>query len=239
MRRGHPFEGVIGGTWDGRADAWEQVARSDAFVRLRDVLMEVAAPRPGETVLDLGSGTGLLTLAAARRACRVIALDASAEMLSRTARNVGAEGMDDVELIHGDMRRIPLPDESVDLVVSSYAFHHLGDDGKELAAAEALRVLRPGGRMVVVDMMFQLSLRGRDRRIIASKVGALLRRGPAGAWRLGKNAVRIARRRWEQPASMEWWGEMLARRGFAGVEVRALEHEAGLASATKPAVIRH
>lgn len=239
MRRGHPFEGVIGGMWDGRADAWEQVARSDAFVRLRDVLMEAAAPRRGETVLDLGSGTGLLTLAAARKACRVIALDASAEMLSRTARNVRAEGMEDVELIHGDMRRIPLPDESVDLVVSSYAFHHLGDDGKELAAAEALRVLRPGGRIVVVDMMFQLSLHGRDRRIIASKVAALLRRGPAGAWRLAKNAVRIARRRWEQPASMEWWGEMLTRRGFAAVEVRALEHEAGLAWGTKPAVIRH
>jgi ubiquinone/menaquinone biosynthesis C-methylase UbiE len=239
MRRGHPFEGVIGGTWDGRADAWEQVARSDAFMRLRDVLMEVAAPRRGDTVLDLGSGTGLLTLAAARKACRVIALDASAEMLARTSRNVGAEGMEDVELIHGDMRRIPLPDESVDLVVSSYAFHHLGDDGKELAAAEALRVLRPGGRMVVVDMMFRLSLRGRDRRIIASKVGALLRRGPAGAWRLGKNAVRIARRRWEQPASMEWWAEMLDRRGFAGVEVRALEQEAGLAAGTKPAVIKH
>jgi ubiquinone/menaquinone biosynthesis C-methylase UbiE len=239
MRRGHPFEGVIGDTWDSRADAWEEVARSDAFVRLRDVLMEVAAATADDTVLDLGSGTGLLTLAAARKACRVIALDASAEMLARTARNVRAEGMDDVELIHGDMRRIPLPDESVDLVVSSYAFHHLGDDGKELAAAEALRVLRPGGRLVVVDMMFQLSLRGRDRRIIASKVGALLRRGPAGVWRLGKNAVRIARRRWEQPASIEWWAEMLERRGFASVDVRALEQEAGLAVGTKPAVIRH
>jgi ubiquinone/menaquinone biosynthesis C-methylase UbiE len=239
MRRGHSFEGVIGVTWDCRADAWEQVARSDAFLRLRDVLMEVAAPRRGDTVLDLGSGTGLLTLAAARKACTVIALDASAEMLTRTSRNVGAEGMRDVELIHGDMRRIPLPDESVDLVVSSYAFHHLGHDGKELAAAEALRVLRPGGRLVVVDMMFQLSLRGRDRRIVASKVGALLRRGPAGVWRLAKNAGRIVRGRWEQPASMEWWGEMLERRGFAAVEVRALEHEAGLAAGTKPAAIRN
>jgi ubiquinone/menaquinone biosynthesis C-methylase UbiE len=239
MRRGHSFEGVIGGTWDSRADAWEQVARSDAFLRLRDVLMEVAAPRQGDTVLDLGSGTGLLTVAAARKTSKVIALDASAEMLARTSRNVGAEGMGAVELIHGDMRRIPLPDESVDLVVSSYAFHHLGDDGKELAAAEALRVLRPGGRIVVVDMMFELTLRGRDRRIIASKVGALLRRGPAGAWRLAKNASRIVRGRWEQPASIEWWAEMLARRGFAEVVVRALEHEAGLATGIKPAAIRH
>jgi ubiquinone/menaquinone biosynthesis C-methylase UbiE len=239
MRRGHSFEGVIGGTWDSRADAWEQVARSDAFLRLRDVLIAVAAPRRGETVLDLGSGTGLLTLAAARKACKVIALDASAEMLARTSRNLGAEGMGGIELIHGDMRRIPLPDESVDLVVSSYAFHHLGDDGKELAAAEALRVLRPGGRIVVVDMMFQLSLHRRDRRIIASKAGALLRHGPAGAWRLAKNAVRIVRRRWEQPASMEWWAEMLERRGFASVAVRPLEHEAGLATGAKPSVIRH
>ena len=87
MRRGHPFEGVIGDTWDSRADAWEEVARSDAFVRLRDVLMEVAAATADDNVLDLGSGTGLLTLAAARKACRVIALDASAEMLARTARN--------------------------------------------------------------------------------------------------------------------------------------------------------
>ena len=238
MRRGHSLDPVMEGTWDSRAEAWEQVARSDAFVRFRDVLMAIASPTPGETVLDLGSGTGLLTLAAARKAGRVIALDASAEMLARTSRHAAAEGHE-VELIHGDMRRIPLPDESVDLVVSSYAFHHLGDDGKELAAAEALRVLRPGGRIFVIDMMFGLSLHRRDRRIIASKVGMLLRRGPAGVWRLGKNAVRIARHRWEQPASMEWWVEMLERRGFAGVEVRPLEHEAGLATGTKPAVIRH
>jgi ubiquinone/menaquinone biosynthesis C-methylase UbiE len=155
-------------------------------------------------------------------------------MLERLRAHAAESGIANIRLIHGDMRRLPLPDASIDVVVSCYAFHHLSDDGKELAAAEAFRVLRPGGRFVAVDMMFRLSLASRDRRIVWSKMRLLLRAGPAGVVRLARNAARVATRRWEHPASLDWWRAALERRGFVDVHVDALEHEAGIARAVRP-----
>jgi ubiquinone/menaquinone biosynthesis C-methylase UbiE len=166
---------------------------------------------------------------------RVIAVDVSPAMLERLALHAHEQGVNGIQLVHGDMRRLPLPDASVDVVISCYAFHHLVDDGKELSAAEVYRVLRPGGRLVVVDMMFKLGLGGRDGKIVRAKVKALLRLGVPGVIRLVKNGARVARGRWEHPATLEWWQQMLERRGFADVEVRPLQFEAGLASAVKPA----
>ena len=164
----------------------------------------------------------------------MLAVDVSAPMLDRLADHAREHGLDAIDLLHGDMRRLPVPDCSVDAVISCYAFHHLVDDGKELAAAEAFRVLRPGGRLVVADLMVQLSARGRDRRIILHKAGLLLRRGVPGAIRLVKNGVRIARGRWEHPAPIGWWETMLERRGFETVGACELENEAGLVYAVKP-----
>jgi ubiquinone/menaquinone biosynthesis C-methylase UbiE len=231
---GHLLDPGLQAEWDNRTDAWDELSRSTAFLEFRDAVWCTAHVAATDTVVDLGSGTGLLALSVAARARRVIAVDVSAPMLDRLRRHAEAQGLS-IDLVHGDMRRLPLPDESVDVVVSSYAFHHLVDDGKELVAAEAYRVLRPGGRVVVVDMMFQLSFRRRDRRIVASKVGLLLRRGIPGVFRLIRNAARVARRRWEHPSSLEWWRQMVSRRGFDLVEARELAHEAGLISAVKPA----
>jgi len=91
--------------------------------------------------------------------------------------------------------------------------------------------------MVTVDMMFRISLAARDRRIVAAKVRLLLRAGPRGVVRLARNAVRVATRRWEHPASLDWWSRTLERRGFADVRVEALEHEAGIAVAVKPSAL--
>jgi ubiquinone/menaquinone biosynthesis C-methylase UbiE len=234
VRRGYTIDVDVGGEWSARVDSWEQVAASPAFRRLRDALLERARPAATDVILDLGCGAGLIALAAAPLCARVYALDASSGMLGRLSDRAEAAGMANVELILGDMRRIPLPDASVDVVVSSYALHHLGDDGKELAVAEAVRVLRPGGRVVVVDMMFQLSMAARDRRIVAHKVGLLLRAGPAGVVRLARNGWRIAQGTWEKPASVEWWQEMLERRGLVDVDVAPLEQEAGLAYGIRP-----
>jgi ubiquinone/menaquinone biosynthesis C-methylase UbiE len=232
---GFTIDASLADRWDGRADGWDEVAHSPAFVRFCEAILNAANIHPGDVVVDVGCGTGLVTLPAAQRCRSAIGLDASATMLERLSRHALQAGLENVSLIHGDMRRLPLADASVDVVVSCYAFHHLSDDGKELAAAEAFRVLRPGGRMVTVDMMFRISLAARDRRIVASKVRLLLRAGPGGVVRLVRNALRVATRRWEHPASMEWWHETLVRRGFGDVEVGPLEHEAGLARAVKPA----
>ena len=136
----------------------------------------------------------------------------------------------------GDFRRVPLEDESATLVVSNYAFHHLDDPGKELALAEARRILRPGGRLVICDMMFSLSLEPRDRRLVWEKVRGLLGRGPAGVVRILRNGVRVLAGRWEQPATPETWEQMLVARGFEQVRIELLAHEAAAAVARRPAV---
>lgn len=231
---GHLLDPGLQADWDARTDTWDEVSRSTAFLEFRDAVLRTARVTATDTVVDLGSGTGLLALGVATRARRVVAVDVSAPMLDRLRQHAEAQELS-IDLVHGDMRRLPLPDGSVDVVVSCYAFHHLVDDGKELVAAEAYRVLRPGGRLVVVDMMFRLSLRRRDRRIVASKVGLLIRRGIPGVVRLFRNAARVARRRWEHPSSLEWWRQMVSRRGFELIEARELAHEAGLIAAVKPA----
>ena len=232
IARGAVVDGSIAETWDARVEAWSTICATPVFQSFRDRIVREARLTGVETLLDLGCGTGLVALAATGQCARVIGLDVSEEMLRRVAGT--ASDVDGLEFILGDMRRIPLPDASVDVVTSCYAFHHLGNDGKELAAAEAFRVLRPGGRLVVVDMMFALTLAPRNRRIVASKVTLLLRMGPRGIVRLARNAGRVATGRWEHPAPPEWWGAMLERRGFEDVSVAPLVHEAGLATCRRP-----
>jgi len=222
--------------WDERVEAWEEVATSDAFRAIRDRIVEVASPTVEDVVVDLGAGTGLLTLALAPQVHEIVAVDISERMLERLDAHAAAEGIENLHTLEADLRRLPLEDESATLVVSNYAFHHLDDLGKELALTEARRVLRPGGRLVVCDMMFSLSLEARDRKLVLEKVVAMLRRGPAGVVRILRNAVRVAMGRWEQPARPETWEEMLVARGFEDVRVELLEHEAAMAVARRPAV---
>ncbi|MHB8244280.1 MAG: arsenite methyltransferase [Acidimicrobiales bacterium] len=114
----------------------------------------VADLNPGEVVLDLGSGAGADVLISARRVGptgRAIGLDMTEEMLELARSNAAAAGATNVEFVQGYLEAIPLPDESVDVVISNCVINLAAD--KQLVLAEAARVLRAGGRVAISDVV--------------------------------------------------------------------------------------
>jgi len=212
------------------------MADSPAFQALRDRILMLAWLNPNDRLLDIGTGTGLLAQAAAPQVARVIALDDSGAMCSHLEQKFTRLQITNAEILHNTATDLQLADAAVDVVLSNYCFHHLCDSDKGRALAEIMRVLRPGGRLVFADMMFRIGITDRrDRFVILLMAKRMVRHGPAGLLRLLKNAVRILAGRWEHPASVEWWRAALLNAGFVEVDVRALEHEGGIAFARKPA----
>jgi L-amino acid N-acyltransferase YncA/SAM-dependent methyltransferase len=170
---------------------------------------------PGETVLDLGSGGGIDVLLSARRvgpSGKAYGLDASPDMLALARRNAEQAGVTNVEFLQGGIERVPLPDRSVDVVISNCVIN-LSDD-KAAVLAEAFRVLRPGGRFGVSDVVVDGDVDPARRLAAEQRIGCVAGPLPASEYR-----------------------ELLAAAGFVGIRITLTAgHGDGVHSAIVQAV---
>jgi arsenite methyltransferase len=150
----------------------------------------VADLQPGETVLDLGSGGGIDVLLSAARVGPsgfAYGLDMTDEMLELARRNAAEAGATNVEFLHGHMEDIPLSDASVDVVISNCVINLSPD--KPAVFAEMHRVLRPGGRIGISDVVTEDHLTDDERRERGSYVGCIAGALPVSEYTDGLQAA--------------------------------------------------
>lgn len=197
---------------------------------------------PGETVLDLGSGGGIDVLLSARRVGphgKVYGLDMTDEMLELARANQAKAGVTNVEFLKGDIEHIPLPNDSVDLIISNCVINLSPD--KDRVLAEAFRVLKPGGRFAVSDIVIRGEMPADIRRNIELWAGCV-----AGALEEEDYKAKLARAGFEQISieATRVYSTADARDLFdgTGLDVEALaplvdgKFISGFVRATKPLV---
>ena len=148
----------------------------------------VAELREGEVVLDLGSGGGIDVLLSARRVGptgKAYGLDMTEEMLALARRNAAEAGATNVEFLKGHIEEIPLPAETVDVVISNCVVNLSPD--KDAVLAEAFRVLRPGGRLGISDVVAEDRLTPAERAERGDWAGCI-----AGALSVGEYRTLLA-----------------------------------------------
>jgi len=156
----------------------------------------LAQLNPGETVLDLGSGGGIDVLLSARRAGplgKAYGLDMTDEMLALARENQRKAGIQNVEFLKGEIEDIPLPDNSVDVIISNCVINLSGD--KDRVFSEAYRVLKPGGRFAVSDVVVCGDVPSEIRESVLLWVGCI-----AGALQADEYVNKLAKAGFEKIA---------------------------------------
>jgi ubiquinone/menaquinone biosynthesis C-methylase UbiE len=154
----------------------------------------LAELKPGEVVLDLGSGGGIDVLLSARRVGptgKAYGLDMTDEMLAIAEENKRKSGLQNVEFLRGEIEHIPLPDSSVDVIISNCVINLSGD--KDRVIREAFRVLKPGGRFAVSDVVVRGTVPAAIRKSMELWVGCV-----AGALGDYEYVSKLARAGFEQ-----------------------------------------
>ena len=149
----------------------------------------LAELKPGETVLDLGSGGGIDVLLSAKRvgpAGKAYGLDMTDEMLALARENQRKAGVENVEFLKGEIENIPLPDQSVDVIISNCVINLSAD--KDRVIHEAYRVLKPGGRFAVSDVVVRGEVPAEVRHNVELWVGCI-----AGAMQEAEYVQKLAR----------------------------------------------
>ncbi len=217
-----------------RGSAWDRRTAA-GLEKVTAAVLAAASVRPGDQVLDIGCGTGQISLPLADQGARVLAIDASQTMINKLEELAEQRALIGFECLAMAIERLSLPAESVDVIVSSYALHYLRDTDKGRLVAASYHWLKPGGTLILADMMFGRGGTSHDRAIIRTKVGALAKKGIGGWWRIAKNSYRYLVRAQERPVSISTWATMLARAGFKGITASSIVNEAGLVTGRRPA----
>jgi len=134
--------------FDQVAPQWDSLRQAFFSNRVREKAYAVAGAREGAVAVDVGAGTGFITEGLLQRGLQVIAVDSSQAMLAEMSRKFAAAKGIEYRLAEAD--RLPLPDETVDYVFANMVLHHLEEPPK--AIKEMVRILKPGGRLVVTDL---------------------------------------------------------------------------------------
>jgi ubiquinone/menaquinone biosynthesis C-methylase UbiE len=209
---------------------------STGLEKVTAAVVAAAHARPGDRIVDLGCGAGRVSLRLAERGAKVLAVDGNQVVLRGLEATARERSLTGLEVLARPIDCLSLPARSADLIVTSYALHRLRDADKQRLVAAAYHWLRPGGTLIVADMMFGRGTTSQDRAIIRSKVRSLAHKGIGGWWRIAKNSCRYLVRVKDHPVSISAWTSMFARAGFTGITASSIVNEAGLVCGRRPVV---
>lgn len=203
-----------------------EVAAYDArHRRFRDVdaengaIIEAIGLSESQVVIDMGSGTGALALAAAKVCRRVLAIDVSPAMLAYSGALAEAEEVRNIEFHHAGLLTYAHAGEPVDVIVSQFALHHLPDFWKQVALNRLFAMLKPGGKFCLNDVVFSFDIQDYESVFQASVEDAAATVGEKHAWEWARHLS-------VEYSTMDWIMERML--GNAGFSIDSVDYKKGV-----------